>query len=240
MKTRNFLRTLTVAVAVTAMALSANRMVAQNAANTSSSAQPATAGQAAPVELSYGVPQIVQLVQAKVSDNVILTYIHNSGNSYGLNADQIVYLRQQGVSDNVITAMLNQRTQVAQAAAQTATAQNYSDANNAQTATVVAQPTVTYVQTVPSSTVYVIPDTQTYQYYDWYYGGYYPYYGGYGWPYPGISVSVGFGGGHWGGYYRGGWGGGYRGGYSGGYSGGYHGGGGGWHGGGGGGGGHHH
>ena len=37
-----------------------------------------------------------------------MAYIKNSGNSYGLNADQIIYLRQQGVSDAVITAMLNQ------------------------------------------------------------------------------------------------------------------------------------
>jgi hypothetical protein len=82
----------------------------------------------------------------------------------------------------------------------------------------VAQPTVTYVQTVPSSTVYVIPDTQTYQYYNNYYPayGYYPYYGR--WCYPAVSFSFGFGGGYRGGYYHGGWGGGYRAGYHGGGS----------------------
>ena len=58
--------------------------------------------------LSYGVPQILQLAQAKVTDDTIVAYIHNSGNSYGLNADQIIYLKQQGISENVIIAMLNQ------------------------------------------------------------------------------------------------------------------------------------
>jgi hypothetical protein len=73
---------------------------------------------------------------------------------------------------------------------------------------------VTYVQPVPSSTVYVIPDTQTYNYDAYYYQPYYyPYYGG--WYYPPVSFSFGFGGG-----YRGGWGG-YHGGW-GGYHGGWH------------------
>ena len=75
-----------------------------------------------------------------------------------------------------------------------------SQPGSAETSTAVAQPTVTYVQTVPSSTVYVIPDTQTYQYYNNYYPyyGYYPYYSG--WYYPPVSFSFGFGGGYHGGY----------------------------------------
>jgi hypothetical protein len=203
MKTRNFLRTSITLAAVAALTLSAGSLSAQNATNVSKPAQPATASQAAPVELSYGVPQVVQLVKANVSDDVILTYIRNSGNGYGLDANQILYLRQQGVSDAIITAMLNQRTPVAQAAAPTAPPPVYSTASSAQTASVVAPPAVTYVQTVPSSTVYVIPDTQTYRYYDWYYSPY-PYYGGCYWTYPVVSFSFGWGGYH-GGYYRGGW-----------------------------------
>jgi hypothetical protein len=197
MKTRNFLRTSITIATITALTLSAGKMSAQNATNASKSAQPATTGQAAPVELSYGVPQVVQLVKANVSDDVILTYIRNSGNGYGLDANQIVYLRQQGVSDTVINAMLSQRTQAAQAAPPP----NYSAANSAPAATVVAPPAVTYVQTVPSSTVYVIPDTQTYRYYNWYYNPY-PYYGGCYWTYPVVSFSFGWGG-HWGGYHGG-------------------------------------
>jgi hypothetical protein len=189
-------------------------------------AQDSTTGatQTAPVQLSYGVSQIIQLSKAKVSDDTIVNYIRNSGSSYGLEASQIVYLKQQGVSDTIINTMLNQPRQMAPAAPQPA----YSTASS--TATVVAQPAVTYVQTapayVPSSTVYVIPDTQTYQYYNNYYQpayGYYPYYGG--WYYSPVSFSFGFGGGYRSGYYHGGGGGGYRGGYHGGS---YH-GGGGWH-----------
>jgi hypothetical protein len=172
--------------------------------------------------LSYGVPQVLQLSQAKIGDSTIVAYIQNSGTIYSLNASEIVYLKQQGVSDAVLTTMLNQRQRVTQAAAQTApqvtAAATASQPGSAETSTAVAQPTVTYVQTVPSSSVYVIPDTQTYNYDAYYYRPYYyPYYGG--WYYPPVTFSFGFGGGYHGGYYRGGWGG---------YHGGYH-GGGGWH-----------
>jgi hypothetical protein len=217
MKTSNS-RGLFLTVTITAvLVLAARNVPAQDSTTTS-------AAQTAPVQLSYGVSQIIQLSKAKVSEDTIVNYIRNSGSSYGMDANQIVYLKQQGVSDAVLNTMLNQPRQMAQAAPQPA----YPTASS--TATVVAQPAVTYVQPattyVPSSTVYVIPDTQTYRYYNNYYQpsyGYYPYYSG--WGYPAVSFSFGFGGG-----YRGGWGGGYRGGYSGGYhgGGGFH-GGGGWH-----------
>ena len=160
------------ALSITAvLALAARNVAAQNTTT--------SAAQTAPVPLSYGVSQIIQLSQANVSEGTIVNYIQNSGSSYGLDASQIVYLKQQGISDPVINAMLNQPRPVAPAAPQTA----YSTAGS--TATVAAQPAVSYVQTapayVPSSTVYVIPDTQTYQYYNNYYPsyGYYPYYGAY-------------------------------------------------------------
>jgi hypothetical protein len=211
-------------VAITAvLVLAARNVPAQDSTTTS-------AAQSAPVQLSYGVPQIIQLSKAKVSENTIVAYIQNSGTIYSLNASEIVYLKQQGVADAVLTTMLNQRQRVSQAAAQTApqapaavtpSQPGSPDARSAETSTAVAQPTVTYVQTVPSSAVYVIPDTQTYQYYNNYYQPYYyPYYGG--WYYPPVSFSFGFGGGYRGGYYHGGWGGGSRGGYRGGGGGGWH------------------
>jgi uncharacterized membrane protein YgcG len=233
MKTRNLPKSLLTIAAVTVTCLFARDVMAQGSSDVATI--PNVAPTAAPVggamvQLSYGVSQIIQLSKAKVSDNTIVNYIQNSGSSYGLDASQIVYLKQQGISDPVINAMLNQPRPVAPAAPQTA----YSTASS--TATVVAQPAVNYVQTapayVPSSTVYVIPDTQTYQYYNNYYQpayGYYPYYGG--WYYPPVSFSFGFGGGYRGGYYHGGGDGGYRGGYHGGsgYHGGGYRGGGGWH-----------
>ncbi len=226
MKTRTLQSLVLTITAVAAVSLLAGNAVAQDSSTATTTsqaapaaAQPAAASQAAP-QLSYGVVQILQLSQAKVGDSTIIAYIRNSGNNYGLDTAQIIYLKQQGVSSDVVDTMLNQRTQTAQSTAQTATSQTASqDTYSAQTATATVQPTVSYVQTAPPQTVYVIPDTQTYDYYanNPYY---YPYYGYYGWPYPPVSFSFG-----WGGYY----GGGYRGG-------------GGWHGGGGfhGGGGHHH
>jgi uncharacterized membrane protein YgcG len=225
MKTRNLQSSLLAIAAVTALVFTAGNVVAQDS---TAAAQPAATSQPAP-QFSYGVPQVLQLVQAKVSDGIIVSYIQNSGTIYSLNAGEIVYLKQQGVSDPVLNAMLNQRSRLTgstepaamTASATTASAQTYAT----------AAPTTTYVQSAPSSTVYVIPDTQTYQYDAWYYGGYpyygYPYYGGYyGWP--AVSLSFGWGGYHGGGYHGGG---------------GFHGGGGGFHGGGGfrgGGGGFHH
>jgi hypothetical protein len=192
MKTPNFQKSFLTIITVIGLGLSALTVAAQNSPV------------AAAPQLSYGVPQIIQLAQAKISDDTIIAYIHNSGNSYGLDVNQIIYLRQQGVSDNVINVMLNQ-PKVASAPVQSAT-----QPDNSQASTAYAQPATTYVQTVPSSQVYVIPDTQTY-YYSAYYAQpyYYPYYA---WPYPAVSLSFGFGG-RWGG---GGW-----------HGGGFH--GGGWH-----------
>jgi hypothetical protein len=190
MKTKNFTKPLVTVIA--GFALLAGSAMAQD----STTAVP---------QLAYGVPQVVQLAQAKVSEDTIIAYIHNSGNSYSLTADQIIYLRQQGVSDNVINVMLNQPKVASTPASAPA---------QAEVSTAYAQPTTTYVQTAPASSVYVIPDTQSY-YYDSYYAQpycypyYYPYY------YPAVSFSFGFRGG-----------GGFRGGF---HGGGWHGGGGGWH-----------
>lgn len=161
-----------------------------------------TASQPAPVQLSYGASQIVQLAQAKMSDDTIIAYIRNSGNSYALDAGQIIYLRQLGISDAVVNVMLNQPRNAPVATAQAAPGQNNSDTSSAQTTATVAQPSTTYVQTAPPSTVYVIPDTQTYYYNSAYYQPYY-YYPYYAWPYTPVSFSFGFGG-RWGGGFHGG------------------------------------
>ncbi|MGO8837543.1 MAG: hypothetical protein ACLQQ0_09000 [Limisphaerales bacterium] len=211
MKTRYLPKILGV-MAVAGLTWSAATALAQgtSAANT---AQPAAVNAPAP-QLSYGVSQILQLAQAKIGDDTIIAYIKNTGNSYGLNADQIIYLRHQGVSDAVITTMLNQpRPGVAVPAPTTPAPQPVaSTAYGGQVSTATVAPTVTYVQTVPATTYY-------------YYQPYY--YPAYAW-YPAVSFSVGWYGGYHGGYYHGSYGGSY---YRGGYGGGWH--GGGWHGGGG-------
>ena len=215
MKNIKFQTSFLAVAAATGLAFSTLTAAAQD------SAAPAApvASQPAPVDLSYGASQIVQLAHAKVSDDTIISYIRNSANSYALDANQIIYLRQQGVSDAVVNVMLNQPrngTVATAPAAPAATAQNNSSDNtSAQTTVAASQPATSYVQSAPASTVYVIPDTQTYYYNSAYYQPYYyPYYYGYA---P-VSLSFGFGGG---------WGGGWHGG-----DGGYHGGGGGFRGGG--------
>jgi len=192
MKTNYMIKTAAV-LAVSGLVWSGSTALAQPAAGM---ATPAPA--VSPPPLAYGVPQVLQLAQAKVSDETIITFIRNSGTSYGLTADQIIYLRQQGVSEAVITAMLNQPKPGVAAAPQPA-GTTITTANGS-TATVA--PTVTYVQPAPVTTYY---------YADPYY---YPAYG-YVYPYP--AVSIGFGWGWHGGY--GGWHGGYGGWHGGGHGG---------------------
>ena len=121
MKSRNFPRLLLTIAAVTVTCLFTRDVMAQkgssDAATIPNVAQTAAPAGGAPVQLSYGVPQILQLSQAKIGDNTIVAYIQNSGTIYSLNASEIIYLKQQGVSDAVITTMLNQRQRVTQAAA---------------------------------------------------------------------------------------------------------------------------
>jgi len=171
-------------------------------------AQGAAAANSAP-QLAYGVAQILQLAQARVSDDTIIAYIRNSGNSYGLNADQIIYLRQQGLSDTVLTAMLNQPRAGRAVTLPTtpAPAPVASTAYAGEASTDTAAPSVAYAQTVPDA-YYSEP------YY--YYNPYYYCYPGYGW-YPPLGIGWGWGwhgGRYYGGGYRGGWHGGGFGGFS--------------------------
>ena len=210
MKHRSFQKLLLAITAFTVSVSFAPNLLAQhNSAGTgSSNVVPAASVRQTVPKLSYGVSQILQLTRAKIGENTIIAYIRNSGTVYRLDASQIVYLKQQGVSEAVIAAMINQHSTASAAAVQNTAPPANTNADSDQTDTVVGQPSTAYVQTVPSSTVYVVPDTQSYYYYSPYY---YPYYGYYGWPFPEILFSFGYWGGDHGGYH---------------YGGGYHGGGG--------------
>jgi len=70
------------ALALTTLVVSAATLRAQDATATNS-APPSAASQPAP-QLAYGVPQILQLTQAKVGDDMIIAYIKNARSSYGL------------------------------------------------------------------------------------------------------------------------------------------------------------
>jgi hypothetical protein len=61
-----------------------------------------------------GVPDIVKLAQANVSDATIVAYIQNTGLHYNLNAGEIIMLKQQGLSDQVLNAMLQNPVATAQ------------------------------------------------------------------------------------------------------------------------------
>src|SRR5476651_1077516 len=104
MKTQT-IKNFVAAMTVGSLAVLASNALAQD--STTPAAQPTATSAAAP-QLAYGVPEILRMAQAKITDDTIIAYIKNSGNSYGLNADQIIYLRQQGVSAAVLNTMLNQ------------------------------------------------------------------------------------------------------------------------------------
>jgi hypothetical protein len=216
MKTRNFENKL-VGLACAGLMLSALVAMAQNYSTTT--AQPAAVN-APGSQMVYGVPQIIRLSQAKVSDDTIIAYIKNSGFSYSLDADQIINLRQQGVSDAVITTMLNQpksgpvvytpatpAPQPVASSVNTSTSDTtplYSPRQSDQIPTASAStqpvpmatvtPTVTYVQTAPAPIYYYYAQPYYYPSCAWF---------------PPVSLSFAWGsgwhGGGYGGWHGGGW-----------------------------------
>ena len=71
------------------------------------SAPAPAASETRPVQLSPGVPDILKLVSAHVSDGAITAFISNSGRTYHLSVSEILYLREQGMSEQVLTSMLS-------------------------------------------------------------------------------------------------------------------------------------
>src|ERR1044071_7591912 len=162
-----------------------------------------------PARLPYGTADVVKLSRSQVGEDVIVSYVQNSGIAYSLSSDDILRLRGEGVSDRVINAMLNQHkkaVEAAQIAEAPAPANNdvpVSNSNSAPTAGD-SQPAPEYSAnsvaeaplTPPASSTYVIPSQPAAPaYYGYPY--YYPYY--YGGPI--VSFRFGFGGGY--GHYHG-------------------------------------
>jgi hypothetical protein len=58
-----------------------------------------------PAGLSPGLAEIVRLAQAHVSEEIILAYIQNSGETYFPTADEVLYLSDLGLSQKVIGAL---------------------------------------------------------------------------------------------------------------------------------------
>lgn len=142
----------------------------------------------AAVQLSSGAEEVLKLSRAKLSDDVIVAFIHSSGRQFGLNADKIIYLRKAGLSDRVLTAMLTQSSRPAAApGAQPPVAAPFPPTPSAPSGGT-AQDFGSYAppdyQTVPAtdSTVYVTPEAAPYYYAS------YPYYG---YSYPAVYYSYG-------------------------------------------------
>lgn len=53
------------------------------------------------------IADVQAMVQAQVSDSVIVSQIQNSSTRYALTADQIIALKSAGASDAVLNAMIN-------------------------------------------------------------------------------------------------------------------------------------
>lgn len=189
---KNGLSTLPLFASV-AVSLSILQGFATDTASTPSTSASITAAVTAttsePVKLPYGVEDVLKLSRAQVSDDVITTYIQNTGTIYSLGPQDIVYLKEQGVSDRIVNTMMDQRRVAnevaAQAQQQQAAAQQPSvvaDNNNpvSTPAYSEAQPAAPAVTQPAASSLYVIPyPSPTYPRYSGSY--YYPY--GYSYPY---------------------------------------------------------
>jgi len=164
-----------------------------SAPNTSMSAA-ATATE--PVRLSQGVADILKLARGKVSDDVTVAFIENSGRSFNLTASEIIYLRKEGVSDRVLASMLNQSRP--SAAPQTTPQPAYAPAPEEPQVVPDSSPLLatSVVETTPASAVYVAPTVPVYySFYDpW------PYWFD-PWPYWYPSWSFSFYWGSWGHYH---------------------------------------
>jgi hypothetical protein len=65
-----------------------------------------------PAILSPEVQEVLKLTKAQMGDDVIVSYITNSGTAFHLTADDMVSLKEQGVSQPVIAAMLQSKAAV--------------------------------------------------------------------------------------------------------------------------------
>ncbi len=173
MKTRNLgplAKTLAVTITAGLAVLAQNSMAQELTATNATS------------RLPYSLTQILQLEQAKVSDDTIIGFIKNSHNIYVLDAEQIIYLRQQGVSDAVLTAMLTQpKPSVPPSVASPNPTASATPASPPPAPAPPQSTTVIAAPAVPPAVTYVQPAPATYYYYPAYA---YPPYRYYGWPHP--------------------------------------------------------
>lgn len=207
MKNRNLLASCAVVATLALLVPWAGNVAAQGSSLSAAPAATVAPPAGSAVQLSPAVQDVLKLSRAKVSDDITIAFIRNSGSRFSLTAAEIVYLRNEGESDQVIAAMLNQPSgpavTPAPATPQPAAAAPLPTPSASAPA---FSPVATVYQVAPAyapaPTVYVVSEPRP-SYYPAY-----PYY--YGCVYPAISIGFGtrWGYGH-GGYYHGGY---YRGG----------------------------
>jgi hypothetical protein len=176
MKARKFQKALVVAIA--GLVLLAVNAPAQHSNNTTAAPQ-----------LTPNVAEIMELAQAKVSNDTILAYIRGARKNYSLNAAQIIYLHQLGIADALITAMLNKTEQ---GSSTTTVPMPTTPAPEPVASPAYAQPPETDVESEPTTDYNDEPYYYQYPVYSYYY-----------WPGP-VVLSYGWGG-YWHGGQRGGW-----------------------------------
>ena len=59
-----------------------------------------------PADLSPDLQEVVKLSQSRMSDDVTVNFIRNSGKAYKVTADDLIYLSSQGVSQRIINVLL--------------------------------------------------------------------------------------------------------------------------------------
>lgn len=117
--------TTTMAVVLAALFLTvpgrATAAIGDNAAAASPSSSPGAAGATLP-SLPSGVTEVMKLFKGHIPDDIIVSYIKNSRETFYLSADNLIALQQQGVSGPVLTAMIQRYGELQRQAPMTASA----------------------------------------------------------------------------------------------------------------------
>lgn len=136
----------TVSAVSTTSSVSSNATEGTSSTQTSStSSESETVTPVIPSDLSPGLADIVKLVQAHISDDVIINFINDSNVDYQPTANELIYLNDLGVSEAVVKAIIQHNAKsgsqtAADPVSQTATA----DQTAVPTATATATPTGAY------------------------------------------------------------------------------------------------
>ena len=164
----------------------------QAAKPTAESRKSTAKGESANQALSYGIAEIVKMVEAGVDVSTIETYVQSSPTAYNPSAQDIVQLHEQGVPSSIITAVIRHGKELREKWAQSQPAQSQVPSQQTAPASpnngLSAQPT--YVRASAPQNYYASPSYTypayypSYSYYPNYsyfypYYSYYPYYSSY-------------------------------------------------------------